>query len=200
MTDQTDSVGSTATGVPAAILANHEAFLGFLENRLGRRDVAEEVLQAAYVKALETATRIQQEESSVAWFYRLLRNALIDRRRRQVVEAHAVERHGQEILLDAEHDGEDEPLRSAVCRCIDGLIPSLKPEYAEIVRRVDLGGASVQEAAGDLGVTANNASVRLHRARAALRKQLEQTCGACAEHACLDCSCKHAKRSSPDGS
>jgi RNA polymerase sigma-70 factor (ECF subfamily) len=33
----------------------------------------------------------------------------------------------------------------------------------------------------------------LHRARAALRKQLVQTCGSCAEHGCLNCICRKHK-------
>ncbi|APR78708.1 RNA polymerase sigma-70 factor, ECF subfamily protein [Minicystis rosea] len=187
--------GTGIAGVPPVILANRAQFLGFLERRLGRRDLAEEVLQAAYLKAMEASGTIQQEESTVAWFYRLLRNAIVDLRRRQTAEARALERHGQEVALDTER--EDESLRGAVCRCVDGLIPTLKPEYVEIVRRIDLGGASVQEAAGALGITANNASVRLHRARAALRKRLEHTCGACSQHGCLDCTCSQTTTRPP---
>ena len=176
------------TDVSAVILANHEKFLTFLEHRLERRGIAEEVLQAAYLKMLETSGSIEREESAVAWFYRLLRNALIDRRRREAIEARAVEGHARERELTA--DQEDEALEGTVCRCIDAIIPTLKPEYREIVRRIDLDGASIQEAASEAGITTNNLSVRLHRARAALRRQLVRTCGACAEHACLDCGCR----------
>ena len=35
--------------------------------------------------------------------------------------------------------------------------------------------------------------VRLHRARKALRLRLEETCRACADHGCLDCTCKAAR-------
>jgi RNA polymerase sigma-70 factor (ECF subfamily) len=187
MSEPSEEAGPIASGVLPVILANREQFLGFLERRLGHRDAAEEVLQAAYLKAIEASGDVQQEESAVAWFYRVLRNALADRGRRRAAEERALERHGQELALDAGR--EDEALRGAVCRCIDGVIPTLKPEYAEIVRRVDLDGTSVQAAAGALGVTANNASVRLHRARAALRRAIEHTCGACSEHGCLDCTC-----------
>jgi RNA polymerase sigma-70 factor (ECF subfamily) len=41
-------------------------------------------------------------------------------------------------------------------------------------------------------LSTNNASVRLRRARRALKKNLEQTRGACAQHGCLDCSCRGA--------
>jgi RNA polymerase sigma-70 factor (ECF subfamily) len=187
MADQNDPTGPSDAVSTRLLLARRGEFLGFLERRLGTRDEAEEVLQAAYLKAVEASGSIQHEESVVAWFYRLLRNALVDRRRRRAIEVRVLERHGQERALDAGQ--EDEPLRAAICRCVDGLMPTIKREHAEIVRQVDLGGASVPEAAAVLGVTVNNAHVRLHRARAALRKQLVRTCGACAEHACLECTC-----------
>jgi RNA polymerase sigma-70 factor (ECF subfamily) len=185
MSERTES-DDLGPQVPPAVLARRAQFLAFLERRLGRRDLAEEILQAAYLKAIEASGSIERDESAVAWFYRVLRNAVVDRGRRLAIEERALEGLANELAAEG---ASDEPLRGAVCRCVDGLIPTLKPEYAEIVRQVDLGGASVHEAAAELGVTANNASVRLHRARAALRKRLEHVCGACADHGCLDCTC-----------
>lgn len=37
------------------------------------------------------------------------------------------------------------------CRCVLDLLPALKPEYAAIVERVDLGGVPVPQAAAALG-------------------------------------------------
>jgi RNA polymerase sigma-70 factor (ECF subfamily) len=75
------------------------------------------------------------------------------------------------------------------------LVPTLKPEWARIVRRVDLEGASVPVAAREEGITPNAAAVRLHRARAALRDKLRIACGACAREGggCLECDC-HRRR------
>jgi RNA polymerase sigma-70 factor (ECF subfamily) len=47
----------------------------------------------------------------------------------------------------------------------------------------------VQDFAGEAGITADNASVRVFRAREALRKQVKTSCGPCADHGCLECSC-----------
>jgi RNA polymerase sigma-70 factor (ECF subfamily) len=69
------------------------------------------------------------------------------------------------------------------------LLETLRPEYADAVRRVDLDEISVQELAREAGITANNAAVRLHRARLALKRQLEKSCGTCVTHGCLDCAC-----------
>src|SRR5687768_981204 len=58
-------------------VAAHRDFLKFLEPRVASRTVAEELLQNAFVRALERGGSIRDEESAVAWFYRLLRNALV---------------------------------------------------------------------------------------------------------------------------
>ena len=80
-------------------------------------------------------------------------------------------------------------VRDTMCRCVSDVVATLKPEYQDVLRRVDLDGAAIAEIAREAGITANNASVRLHRARAALRGRIERACGACATHGCLDCTC-----------
>lgn len=146
--------------------------------------VAEELLQAAFVKTLEKGGSIEDGESAVAWFYRLLRNALTDHHRRRASETKALEHEANVTETATELE-----MRGAICTCMNTLLPTLKPEYAEILRRVDLEDATVSSVAGELGISANNATVRLHRARQALKKQLERSCGTCATHGCLDCTC-----------
>lgn len=169
--------------VVARLVAGHRDFLAFLEARLPSRDAAEEVLQAAFARTLEKGGSIRESESAVAWFYRLLRNALTDYCRRRATEARALERHGEEPLPS------EEELRGVVCACMTTLLPNLKTEYVEVIRRADLQETPIGQVAVELGITANNATVRLHRARQALKRELERSCGTCATHGCLDCSC-----------
>ena len=181
----TDAV---APAVVTVLVDHHRRFLRFLESRLGSRAAAEDVLQAAYVKGLERGGEIRENESAVAWFYRLLRNALVDDYRRRDAEGRALARHAAEP--SAEPDPE---MEAAVCECIHGLIPTLKSEYADILRATEMEGAPVSEVAQRLGITPGNAAVRLHRARQALKQRLETTCGTCTEHGCLDCSCEASR-------
>ena len=156
-------------------------FLRFVRARTRSEADAEELLQAAYAKATEKIDTVRDDESAVAWFYRLLRNAIADvGRERRRVEA---------LAADARPEVTDADLHRAVCSCVNDLVPTLKPQWATLVRRVDLEGASVSEVARDEGITANAAAVRLHRARGALRDKLLVVCGACARHGCLDCGC-----------
>jgi RNA polymerase sigma-70 factor (ECF subfamily) len=75
---------------------------------------------------------------------------------------------------------------------MSAVIPTLKPEYADIVGEIELRERSIADVAREKGLTANNATVRLHRARAALRRRLVEVCGTCSTHGCLDCTCRHA--------
>lgn len=172
-------------GVVEALVENHRRFLAFLERRVGSRAEAEDILQAAFVRGIEKAGSIRDTESAVAWFYRLLRNAVIDHYRRSGTEAR---------LFPAEPAGDTaayEPeIRGEICACLRRLLPALRPEHAEMIERVDLNEEPLAAVAGTLGITPNNAAVRLHRARRGLRKQLERSCGTCATHGCLDCGCE----------
>jgi RNA polymerase sigma factor (sigma-70 family) len=166
------------------LVDSHDQFLRFLQSRVGSREVAEDILQAAFVKTLERGEEIRVEESAVGWFYRGLRNAIIDHHRH-----HGVEVRFKDEAIKAASSAEDPELEKAVCRCVKDILPTLKGEYADILRKVELEGAAVTEIAKAENITPNNAMVRLHRARKALHGRLVQTCGTCTEHGCLDCHC-----------
>ncbi|MGE6759782.1 RNA polymerase sigma factor [Corallococcus interemptor] len=172
-----------------ALLRHHHAFLAFLTPRVGSQEAAREVLQAAFVKGMEQGGSLREEQSAVAWFYRLLRNALVDRHRRGQREVTALESLSHEQPLSTE---DASGLEETVCGCVAGLAGTLKPEYAEAVRRVDLEGLSVAQYAEEAGISANNAAVRLHRARKALGQQLVELCGHCCAEGCVDCDCAPA--------
>lgn len=169
------------------LLAQRRQFLAFVQRRVQDAGLAEDILQTAYLRAFEHQDDFQQNESAVAWFYRLLRNAVIDSYRRQATKAKALEAWARELETSEQPSAEVE---SEVCGCLHGIVDNLKAEYSEILRAVDLGEQNVKDFAGQHGLSATNAGVRVHRARAALRKQLLRTCASCAEHGCLNCTCK----------
>ena len=181
--------------VVRVLVENHRRFLAFLERRVGSREVAEDILQEAFVRGIAGAASLRDESSVVAWFYRSLRNALVDHWRRRAAEQRALDRAGR--LAEVSAPGVDEELMDTVCACAGTLLDTLKPAYAEALRRVDLGGMSVSAYAAEAGITANNASVRLFRGREALLRQVKRSCSTCADHGCVDCSCGKPKGTGP---
>jgi RNA polymerase sigma-70 factor (ECF subfamily) len=188
-TEPDDEPARPLTADVVRVLAeNHARFLAFLERRTGSRDTAEELLQDAFVRGIDKASALRHGESAVAWFYRLLRNAIVDHHRRRGAERRALAT--MSAAPEPVAEGPDEELMQAVCGCVGSLLETMKPDYAEALRRVDLEGDSVTTFAAAEGISNNNASVRLHRARQALRVQVERSCGTCCRHGCFDCTCK----------
>lgn len=181
-----DATLATTPPVIAALVENHREFLAFLERRVGDRATAEDILQEAFVRGMDRADDLRSEESVRAWFYRMLRNAVVDHYRRRGSSERAAAALAAELEEAVEPEAE---MASAVCGCVRKLADTLKPEYAEAIRRVEVDGVPVKEWAAEAGITPNNAGVRLFRAREALRKQVMRSCGTCASHGCLDCSC-----------
>lgn len=166
------------------LVASHRDFLAYVERRVHDKALAEEIIQDALVRNLDRLSEIR--ESAVGWFYRVLRNAIIDHARRRA----ANDRRLASVAADLENMAHDDELQATVCRCVGELAKTLKPEYADALDRIDIGGTAVKDYATETGISASNAGVRVFRAREALRKQVVRACGACAEHGCLDCTCK----------
>lgn len=181
---------SKADSIANALNEQGGAFKAFLAARVGSEAEAEDILQNGIVKALRHADELRDDARLTPWFYQLLRNSVVDHyrsrgsaRRRDEALGNLVAALGDDI---AAAPAGWEP---QICMCLGSVIDTLKPREAELLRRVELDGESVKDAAKAMRLTATNASVLLHRARKQLRTRLEAFCGACAEGACLDCDC-----------
>lgn len=171
-----------------ALLRGKRAFLRFLERRVGSWADADDLLQSALLKVVARGESLRDEERLIPWFYQVLRREIADHYRRRAAAARMEGRLAEEPV------GRDEELFRATCECVGDLLPALKPEYADLLQRVELQEEPLREAARRLGITPNNATVRLHRARRALGDALRDTCRLCAEHGCLDCTCSRNPR------
>ena len=190
---ETDAVKPTDAAVRRALIEAREEFLAFLRQRLGDRDDAEDVLQRFTIRALERASDLRNVRSVRGWLGRILASVIVDhqrqatRRRRREVAMELTDIESVAAPPDREIDG-------AVCNCLHKLLPTLKPEYAELIWRADLLGEPRDRIAASLGMTLNNVTVRLHRGRQALKRRLEEMCLTCPVHGFLDCRCEEAER------
>ncbi len=180
-----NSAISTTEHLRKVLVENLAAFRGFALRRLGDPELAADVVQDALLKALRAGDELRDDEKLVAWFYRILRNAITDLYRKKATQAKALEQFA--IELESWPDTES---NNVICGCMTRLLPTLKTEYAELLRRIDLDGQSAEDVAVSLGITPGNLKVRLHRSRQQLKSQLVQTCQLCAAHGCLDCNCE----------
>ena len=185
-----DANADRSAAATALLLENHRAFLGFLQRKVGDRALAEDILQDAFVRTAGKVADVPGD-ALVAWFYTTLRHAVIDHWRKQNTATRGLESFARELdgTVEAPPD-----LVNEICACVSRLASGLKPEYADVLAAVDVAGIPVKDYAAQHGLTQTNASVRVHRARKALRQRLVKSCGTCAEHGCLDCSCGATSR------
>lgn len=161
-------------------LAVHEPELRrFVAARIGASEV-EDVLQLAALRAIERSASLEDPERVRAWLFTIHRNLITDTLRQQA---------RRERLADRLSEEEEPSPDVDPCDCSTVQAARLRPSYGSVLSLVDSGGATLQEAAETLGITVNNAAVRLHRARKALREAMREHCGVESAADCLDCRC-----------
>lgn len=159
----------------------HADFERFVRARVTAQDV-DDVLQLAAERAIDRAETIDDSDRVVAWLYRIHRNLIIDTYRQQAAERHRLDQ-GAEVPDEAIGMAEES------CQCSLAQAQRLPDSYASILAMVDTQGLGLVEAAARLDITRNNAAVRLHRARNALRDAMQAHCGVTDPRACAECRC-----------
>lgn len=169
------------------LITQRARFLAFVQKRVRDAATAEDILQSAYARAIAQADSLQTDTAANAWFFRILRNAVIDHYRHNAVETRTFE----PIAPGTDPQATIPDMAPAnTCPCLTSALHQLQPGYEGILRQVDLNEVPLETYAKDIGITPGNAAVRAHRARRSLRKKLVDRCGSCAEAGCLDCTCR----------
>jgi RNA polymerase sigma factor (sigma-70 family) len=166
------------------LLNNLNEFVGFARRRLADPELAADAVQESLLKALKSADQIRDDEKAKAWFYKILRRTIIDLYRRRDARDRALTELEREVNSPPDLD-EDR----MICACMERLLPTMAPQYADLIRRLDLNEEAPDTVAASLGISKNNLNVRIHRARQQLKQRLEDNCRVCAKHGCLDCHC-----------
>lgn len=153
--------------------------LRFLLSRLRCREDAEDVLQDFGLKAIQGVGHLTDAGRIDAWLGVTLRNALFDRYRRNAGRRRLQDAAIAEPSFAPETDHEVE----FALICLTRATARLKPAARELIRRAEFQQTPLKAIAADLGLTANNVGVRVHRAREALRREMHAGCAAC-DHRC----------------
>lgn len=153
----------------------------------GQREDAEEVVQDTFLKVFENFGQLKEPDRLRAWVFRIAKNACLMKRRKSVFAP------GEELSLDdfmpaAAGGGQPRKLEIAdwsrlpehqamtaeLRRIIDAAIQNLPPLYRAVILLRDVEELTTREAADVLDVTQEVIKTRLHRARLAVRQELDR--------------------------
>jgi RNA polymerase sigma-70 factor (ECF subfamily) len=144
-------------------------------------DLAEEVMQDAYVACFTHLDQFEGRSSLSTWLTRIAINEALGRRKRSMREPTADWTESDEQVLDEGSDPRllDDPevaahrgqIREILTQVVDSLPENLRTAF--VLREVE--GMSVADVAACLDLSEENVKQRVFRARGALRKKLERT-------------------------
>ena len=174
-----------------ALAEHREPLFRYALIHLRDRELAEDLVQETLLSALESADGFRGAASPRTWLIAILKHKIIDHVRKAV--RHPTERLAPEETHDQEQDGffdarggwrderprawrdPDQALEHAqfwdVFQACCAVLP-LRTARVFLLREVM--GFSIEDICKDLGISASNCSVILHRARLRLRACLER--------------------------
>jgi RNA polymerase sigma-70 factor (ECF subfamily) len=137
---------------------------------LGQREDAEDLVQDAFMAALEKIDTFQIGRAFAPWFYRILVNrGLNSRKSRSLRRMEALPAEISDFRRSPLRDTEQSELREKL-KAVLALLP---PRQKSIVELFELEGFSSLEIAEVLGLSDGTVRWHLHQARGKLREALE---------------------------
>jgi RNA polymerase sigma-70 factor (ECF subfamily) len=138
---------------------------------------AEDVMQDAYVRAYQHLSQFAGRAKFSTWLTRIaIHEALARVRRRNRVEqfspAESNDGDGDMNFAATSLNPEERTSVSELCKALEEAILSIPEQYRLVLMMRDVEQLSTLETASALQLTEQNVKVRLHRARALVRKQL----------------------------
>ena len=163
--------------------------LRYLRRMVGP-DEAQDLAQETFIKVERGLEGLREDSRISTWVYRIAANTALDRLRSpsytrsvRLADAGSSDRNGAiEIPNKNSLTGEKAPtveqqhVRDEMNHCIRGFIENLHENYRTVVVLGELEGLKNREIAEVLDVSLDTVKIRLHRARAQLRKKLEMGC------------------------
>ncbi len=165
--------------------ANHDRVHRLLRRIAGAQD-AEDLTQIVFAKAAKALPQFRGEAQASTWLYRIAANVVADLlRSRAAREAKLTVplpdgETGERPAAIAEPDHPSSPeqrlARKDMRDCIRAEIAKLPESSRDVLILGELGGLVDADLAQTLGISPANAKVRLHRARAQLKKAIAARC------------------------
>ena len=164
-----------------AIIKTHNQRLYRIARGVVRNDSeAEDIVQEAYVRAFAALATFRGDSSLATWLSRIVINEALGRlrkRRRTVAMPASQEAQIIQFPLNPSGDPERTMAQRQILRLVERATDNLPDVYRTVFIARVIEGLNVEETADLLGVRPETVKTRLHRARALVRKALDDEIG-----------------------
>jgi RNA polymerase sigma-70 factor (ECF subfamily) len=139
------------------------------------REDAEEVAQDAFIKVYKYLADFRGTSKFSTWLYTIVNNTGISFLRKKKLDIHSLDNEKIFEMANNRDSGFNADMveQKSKVAMVHNAITMLNPDDAEIITLFYKAEQSLEEIAVILGVEANTAKVRLHRARTRLKEKME---------------------------
>lgn len=155
-----------------AFESHHDALLAYAlrRTRTRTREDAEEVVASTFTTAWRRIDALPPEPAALTWLYRVAWKTLANQHRGNARRVNLFSRLSG--LRETDDDSTTPDRVAHGSGAVEVALTRLRPREQEVLRLVAWEELSYAEAADVLGCSANAFAVRLHRAKAALKREL----------------------------
>ncbi len=142
---------------------------------VGHPDRARDVVQDAFIQAIENISRFDGKSQFFTWLYRIAFNRAMSMYRKHKSEVSlevARENAGDETMADAQDQPEDRILRSELVEEVHQALEQLSAEHRAVIVLREIEGCEYEQMAEILEISLGTVRSRLHRARSEMRRLL----------------------------
>jgi len=142
---------------------------------VGHPDRARDVVQDAFIQAIENISRFDGKSQFFTWLYRIAFNRAMSMYRKHKSEVSlevARENAGDETMADAQDQPEDRVLQSELVEEVHQALEQLSAEHRAVIVLREIEGCEYEQMAEILEISLGTVRSRLHRARSEMRRLL----------------------------
>lgn len=140
--------------------------------RVASKDRAEDLTQETFVRVWQYLEKGEQVENVKAFLYKVANNLIIDQARKKK-EERLEEMIESQRMKEPSHPGHKDIERGLLLKQVLASMQGLPEEQQQLITMRFIDDLDPKEIAEALGITANNASVRINRAVAALKAKFK---------------------------
>ncbi len=144
----------------------NEELYKFINKRIKNEDLAKDILQESFSKALSKIDQLEDTSKLTSWIYQITRNTIIDHYRKLSLKTISINN------FDIPENDTDDFEYSQLSNCINQKIEQLSSKYHQAITLTSFKNISQKELANLLDISYSGAKSRVQKARNVLKENI----------------------------
>ncbi len=159
------------------LVTRYQSFVFTIAMRYtANREDAEDIAQHAFIKAYRCLNDYRGDAKFSTWLYTIVTSLCLTFLRKKKLPVHAISAEGMAELTDTLDGGllANRIEEKSTIKMVNDAIALLNPDDAKVLTLFYKGEQSLEEIGKIMGIEANNAKIKLHRARLRLKEKMQR--------------------------